>query len=488
MRLSFLAYFVIFLVPSFGLSYLLFRRWASRSLQVGSAYRLTLGAGVIHVGDTIDVEVVVENTTRHVIPLLKLEMMLPEGLAFCDHVGRSAASIWSLRAGCTAVCRYRVEACMAGDYGPDSFQLYAVCSDPLGQGAFSRILPPQQVVGGASDGLLLRVHSSDARAHARANAQAHAQATAESASAHASASPRVKPPDLRVARRLCRTGKLLACAGLTAILIQPLRLIYAWGARAYAPVAALILTPLLMAMGYGIQYILLSRTQRHDHVDEWNFSFESGRLRIPPWRIICASVLAAIPAGAIGIKIGQLTAYLLRNELLPANEELGIPLMAAGCIISAVVGCLLLPFKFQQLLSVRTMVECMAPLVFLFGLQIFWGNGIDGTFALGVAVWLLCLSVCMNRESVLKMYIPVETAEQLPPDAPTLRSLARAGMVTASLLWLLTLLIALPMAALGVIFKAGVILFFIPPLAVFIAYRKAARAKEKREKREKNQY
>ncbi len=484
MTLSYLECFAIFFILAFGLAYWIFRAVIRGQLQGALVMHLSFGQRKLAAGEPVELTLTLRSKARLTIPHLKLEIMLPDGLVFADARGgdrHNHATLWVLRRGATATLRYRVMATSAAagtEISADAVEVRAICHDPLGQGALSRILPPEiPLATGVLPSLWVTAASDPTKAP---------NGTVTTAPA--------APAVSAAARKAAKIGKLIAYAGIAAILLPPLCLLYSWGARNYAPLVALACTPLLLALGYGVQALLLTRREREimrAQADDTNDSYESGRLRIPTWRVILSAVSASLPAAGIGYGVGRLMLALTADDLTPANAEVGLPLLVIGCMLTAAAGSLLFPFKFQQILSLRTAVECLALLVFLLGVQMFWGDGIDLFFLLGAAVWALCLALCMNREAAIK------TARQAdgqydgplaPSDAEgeavpaSGERLIRVGTLEAAYLWLTALLLSFPLAALAMILKFAVLLLAIPPVCIWIALKKAQKAKEKRER------
>lgn len=234
--------------------------------------------------------------------------------------------------------------------------------------------------------------------------------------------------------RWLRRYKGIACVGVIAVLIPIAELLFRWGAQQLSGMVALCLTPLTVGVGYGVQTLLLGRFRGEVQGTAMDFSFESRRLRLPLRNVLPAAAVSAALGGVIGSGVGRLLALLLQEE---CNRQIGIPLLIAGCAAFGVVGCLLVPFRFHQLLTVRTMLECVCVFGALLGLYIWAGANISLLFLLCELLYALCFSVLMNQEYVIRH-------SYSSPTCSVSGAIRRAGMHSAFRLWLLALLFLLP--------------------------------------------
>ncbi len=223
-----------------------------------------------------------------------------------------------------------------------------------------------------------------------------------------------------------RFYKVIAVIGVVAVMLPYISLLFIWGARRYAAILSFFATVAMVSLGYLIQLLLLGR-DRDILKSAWDFSYESKRLRLPLFRVIPACVLSAVAAGGIALLCEQIVSYLLRNEYRPGmtqNEEVGIPLLVAGFILTAVAGCLLVPFRPHQLLSTRTMIEFFALLAFPMAFDSFWGGGATTpTITVCTIVYILCMSVVMNQEAIIR---PAHSSDT----CVATHAIRRAGLVS----------------------------------------------------------
>ncbi len=202
-----------------------------------------------------------------------------------------------------------------------------------------------------------------------------------------------------------RFYKMIAVLGVIAVAMPYISLLFTWGARKYATLLSLLATVTMVALGYGIQLLILGRDRAILHT-AWDFSYESRPPRLPLYRVFPACVLSAASAALVSLPVERLMSYLLRNEFDPHaafNEEVGTPLLVVGFVVTAVGGCLLVPIRPHQLLSTRTFIEFLAALGFPLALSTFWGGGMSSPMiALCLLVYMSCMSVVMNQEAIIR--------------------------------------------------------------------------------------
>ena len=193
-----------------------------------------------------------------------------------------------------------------------------------------------------------------------------------------------------------RLYQLIACAGVVLALIPATEFLALFCARQLSGVVAMLAVPALVAFGYGVQKLLLIGWR----AGEMDFSFEShtefpplGR-RIPAWGI---SALAGLLAGA-GVR--DLMAWRLGAE---SNSEVGGAVVMVTFAALGVAGCLMVPFRFFQMLSRRTLPGFAGVFALILGVELFLKDGGPSvTLFLSVVLWFLCFALAANQEYVIK--------------------------------------------------------------------------------------
>ncbi len=239
-----------------------------------------------------------------------------------------------------------------------------------------------------------------------------------------------------------RFYKALSVCAVIAALIAPFSFLYQWVGPGYGALyLSLILTPSLVAVGYGIQLLVLGRKRVDIFSREMDFSFESERIRLSPVRIGVACVLSVFVSALISVPISKLIVEIYKDTMTPVNEKLGVPTFFVGCAICAIIGCILVPFRFHQLLSIRTMIEFICVLGLPIAFMAIWGGGASVTSTACVIVYMLCLAIAMNQEAVIK---PSSASSTCYPTS----ALRRAGVWAAVKFWLSCFVLMLPVLSL----------------------------------------
>ncbi len=240
-----------------------------------------------------------------------------------------------------------------------------------------------------------------------------------------------------------RFYKALAVTAVITALIAPFSYLYQWVGPGYGALyLSLILTPSLVAIGYGIQLLVLGRRQREEIFGETlDFSFESERIRLSPVQTAIACVLSVAVSALVAVPVSKLMVVIYQDTLNPVNEEVGIPTFFIGCAICAIIGCILVPFRFHQLLSIRTMIEFVCVLGLPIAFMAIWGGGASATSAACVVVYMLCLAIAMNQEAVIKPSSASSTCYATS-------ALRRAGVWAAVKFWLSCFVLMLPVLSL----------------------------------------
>ncbi len=240
-----------------------------------------------------------------------------------------------------------------------------------------------------------------------------------------------------------RFYKALAVTAVVTVLIAPFSFLYQWVGPGYGALyLSLILTPSLIAVGYGIQLLVLGRRRREEILGgDMDFSFESERIRLSPVQTAVACVLSVAVSALMAVPISKIMVVIYQDTLTPVNEEVGIPTFFVGCAVCAIIGCILVPFRFHQLLSIRTMIEFICALGLPIAFMAIWGGGASVTSTACVIVYMLCLAIAMNQEAVIK---PSSSSSTCYPTS----ALRRAGVWAAVKFWLSCFALMLPVLSL----------------------------------------
>lgn len=254
--------------------------------------------------------------------------------------------------------------------------------------------------------------------------------------------------------------KLLACVAFCAIVMPYFEILVSVGAGQYATVFTWIASALLFVVGYGIHAGIRFLFTKGGVQEEFSFSFETKWQFSSPVVMIPSLILGVAAAVVFSFGAGQ----VLEKLLYPFyNAEVGFPLMVIACAVASVLGCLLVPFQFHQLCSLRTLIECLFALGVPFGILTWWGNGVNGLFALCVLVYSLCLFILMNQEYVIKPSYSSKTCYAT-------RELRLHGIGRAAGLWTTTLLTAIAILCLLAVLTIPVRFFLTPDMSLVLDF------------------
>lgn len=228
--------------------------------------------------------------------------------------------------------------------------------------------------------------------------------------------------------------KMIACVGICAVIAPWFDTLILFIARQYTAIATIALTALLLSLGYGIQLLFLGREGRKLLSVDMDFSYEVARIRLPRSRVIPACAVSAIISALLSVGVGRLLSYLMGNQV---NTEIGIPLLVTLGAVLGCAGCLLVPPRFHQLVSLRTMVECIAAFTFLFAFYLWAGASVNFRFIVCVLLYFLCFTVLMNQEYAIRH-------SYTSPTCHATNALRRAGILSAVRFWLGAILFNVP--------------------------------------------
>lgn len=229
--------------------------------------------------------------------------------------------------------------------------------------------------------------------------------------------------------------KSIACVGIIALAMPIFEVLCRWSAGQYAGIVAPIAVPFTVFVGYAIQYLCLGKAKPALYTTILDFTYENKKAVIP-WknRIVAWTVTVLLTAG-----MGRLLASLLVHLLgVDMNRTFGQPMLILLCIGCGIIGCLLVPFRFHQLLTVRTLVECVCAFSIVFGFHIWVGNGATPLLYASLMLYALCLSVLLNQEYVIK-------PSTLSKTCHAGNEMRFAGIVSAVRLWGLGVLLQIPL-------------------------------------------
>lgn len=239
-------------------------------------------------------------------------------------------------------------------------------------------------------------------------------------------------PERRWNRRWLRRYQIIAFLGILAVVMPLFEFASLWCAGEYATPTALALAPPLLLFGYGLQYLFSARWREEPRVHSIS---EAPHAHLSP----LSRLLSMTLSGSLGLLLGWFVGwYLISLRDLPTRNHLGPYLMAVICAVVPMVGTLIVPYAFNQLLGLHTVLEFFALYCLVFGLQTFWGQGVSLLFVLCFWTFFLCLMLIVNQEYVIKPSYFSDTCYATG-------QLRRAGMASAFRLWLGTVLMQIPL-------------------------------------------
>lgn len=238
-----------------------------------------------------------------------------------------------------------------------------------------------------------------------------------------------------------RLYQLIACTGVVLALIPATEFLSLFCARQFSGVVAILAAPALVAFGYGVQKLFLIGRK----TGELDFSFES-RAELPPVRRIPAFGISGLAGLLAGAGVRDIMAWRLGAE---SNSEVGGAVLMVTFAALGVAGCLLVPLRFFQILSRRTLPGFACAFALILGLELFLtDDGPSVTLFLSVLFWFLCFSLAANQEYVIKYAYASRTCV-------VSGRVRRAGLRNAAGVWLTACAIFLPSLGLLSFFVTG---------------------------------
>lgn len=239
-----------------------------------------------------------------------------------------------------------------------------------------------------------------------------------------------------------RLYQLIACTGVVLALIPATEFLSLFCARQLSGVVAILAVPALVAFGYGVQKLFLIGRK----TGELDFSFESRAELPPPVRRIPAFGISGLAGLLAGAGVRDLMAWRLGAE---SNSEVGGAVLMVTFAALGGAGCLLVPLRFFQILSRRTLPGFACVFALILGLELFLtDDGPSVTLFLSVLFWFLCFSLAANQEYVIKYAYASRTCV-------VSSRVRRAGLRNAAGVWLAACAIFLPSLGLLSFFVTG---------------------------------
>ena len=212
-------------------------------------------------------------------------------------------------------------------------------------------------------------------------------------------------PENRQSVRWQRRYKLIAVVGLGAVVAVPVEWVcMAMFEKAYSLVAFACCV-VCIGTGYLIEHLALLLTKKNE-AQEIDFTYES-KIRIP-WGITVVSwIITVVLMIALAWSVGHLVDVLWlrrfgsemsRDALLLYRLLLALAFGIAGCI-----GAYLRPCGFNQIVGLRSMLECIAIFAVVGALETVYGaHPLSLFFVLCMVVYGLCMTIIMNQVHVIQ--------------------------------------------------------------------------------------
>ena len=133
-----------------------------------------------------------------------------------------------------------------------------------------------------------------------------------------------------------------------------------------------------------------------------------------------------------------------------SNSEVGGAVLMVTFAALGVAGCLMVPFRFFQMLSRRTLPGFACVFALLLGVELFLTDGGPSvTLFLSVVLWFLCFALAANQEYVIKYAYASRTCV-------VSARVRRAGLRNATRVWLTAVGMFLPAAGLMTFAVTGI--------------------------------
>ena len=150
-----------------------------------------------------------------------------------------------------------------------------------------------------------------------------------------------------------------------------------------------------------------------------------------------------------------------------SNSEVGGAVVMVTFAALGVAGCLMVPFRFFQMLSRRTLPGFAGVFALILGVELFLKDGGPSvTLFLSVVLWFLCFALAANQEYVIKYAYASHTCV-------VSARVRRAGLRNAMRVWLTAVGMFLPAAGLLTVAVTGIRMLVlsgegVPPAKLFL--------------------
>ena len=228
--------------------------------------------------------------------------------------------------------------------------------------------------------------------------------------------------------------KWIACMGIIAVIIPVFELILSCLIGQYSGIVSVLVVPLLVAIGYIVQYTCLGKAKYEIHATTLDFSFENQKIKLSWKPVILAFAIVSILAGGVGHLLERLLFGLLEIEI---DRYLEFPVFIILCIFMAIIGCCLVPFRFHQLLSIRTFVECIFVFTLVYGFQFYLGDGMTFVLYFSLLIFTFCLFISLNQAYVIK-------PSTISKSSYATNELRFVGIKSVLLFWLAAVVLQIP--------------------------------------------
>ena len=184
--------------------------------------------------------------------------------------------------------------------------------------------------------------------------------------------------------------KWIACIGIISVIIPVFEMVFGWFTKPerVAWMISFLVVPILVVIGYMVQYIFLGSAKEKIYATTLDFTFENQKASISKPRLLLAFVITFVLAAGIGYLSERFLFKLLGIELV-------FPIFIILCPVTAMLGCCLVPFRFHQLLGIRTFVECTFVFSLVYGFQIFVGDGTTFCLYACILIFSFCFFVSL---------------------------------------------------------------------------------------------
>lgn len=243
--------------------------------------------------------------------------------------------------------------------------------------------------------------------------------------------------------------KWIACIGIISVIIPVFEMVFGWFTKPerVAWMISFLVVPILVVIGYMVQYIFLGSAKEKIYATTLDFTFENQKASISKPRLLLAFVITFVLAAGIGYLSERFLFKLLGIELV-------FPIFIILCPVTAMLGCCLVPFRFHQLLGIRTFVECTFVFSLVYAFQIFVGDGTTFCLYACILIFSFCFFVSLNQAYVIKPTI-------ISKSCYATNALRVAGIKSVMRYWFTAFALQLPLL--------GILSLLITPFFLFLS-------------------